>query len=515
MAELIQFPEITDEMAIQETERIKAATKVQVIHSLWRKKDLFWKLEEQQKKAYKRIKEAAQEPNNRFVLNASRRWGKTYLLAVLAIEFALSHPDALILYTACTQKMVKDMILPTFKAICNDAPFDLQPKFKTQSNQFVFNNGAKIKLSGLDNNRAENLRGQTAHLIVVDEAGFVDKLEEAVTAVLFPMTSTTGGQTILASNAPLSPGHPFVQVFTRKAERTGNYLKQTVFDIPKFTKEQIDKFAEECGGYDSATFKREYECLFVTDEKNAVIPEWGKFKQMLIHDDIPKPAFYHSMVSIDLGLVDFTAVLFGYWHFTRGMAVIEDELLLRGVNSEKLVELCRKKEIELWGEDPPKPVVRVADGQPYTINDIVTVHKYSVGMVTKDNVEAQANAIRLDIQACKLIVHPRCVNLIGQMEDATWNNTRTSFARDVENGHFDLVAALQYFVRHINRHSNPFPPHYQVDLHNTVIKDSKFNNPSLQSLQKLLGPKQETRSRYHADNMASVFSSGIDRKRRR
>lgn len=497
-----------------EAGKVFTATKFRIAQSLWRKGVLDWKLEPQQYIAYKRIKEASKEPNNRFVLNASRRWGKTFLLAVLAIEYALMRPNSVILYAASSQKAVKDMILPAFQEIFRDAPDDLKALFKTQTNQYVFSNGSRIKLSGLDGGRLQKLRGITAHMIIVDEAGFIDHLEMAVTAVLFPMTSTTGGQMILASNAPMTPGHEFVQIFTRDAQKSGHYMQQTIYDIPKFTQAQIEKFAEACGGFDSATFKREYLCQFVVDEKNAVVPEWGTYKHSSIRDDVKRPDFFHPLVSIDLGLVDFTAALFGYWHFPMATGVIEDELLLCGVNSEKLVELCTAKELSLWGAEPPKPIQRVADGQAYTLNDIVTVHKYPVGRVAKDNPEAQANAIRLDVQGKRLIIHPRCTNLIGQIEDATWNSSRTSFTRDARNGHFDLVAALQYFIRHVNRHSNPFPPYYQIDVRNSVLKESQYNNKNFDAIKKLWAPKNESKTR-ETVSLSDIFSRTPHTRRRR
>lgn len=511
----LELPQ-AQEVATEDPQQLKKLTRHQIlVRSLWRKHHLEYKLEPQQVTAYNLMHEAAKIPNNRFVLNASRRWGKTFLLAVLAVEFAIAHPGSLILYAASTQKAVKDMILPAFHAIFEDAPDDLRGLFKTQVTQYLFSNGSRIKLTGLDGGRLQKLRGITAHMIIIDEAGFIDQLDMAVNSVLFPMTSTTRGQMILASNAPLTPGHDFVKIFTRQAQKSGHYLQQTIYDIPKFTPQDIERFADACGGFDSSTFKREYLCLFSVNEKEAVVPEWGANKQFLVHDDFPKPDFYYPLVSIDLGLVDFTAALFGYWHFQRGCTVIEDEILLKGQNSEKLVEEARKKELELWGEEPLKKVVRVADGQLYTLNDITTVHKYPVGMVSKDNVEAQANRIRLDVQHKKLIIHPRCVNLIGQLEDATWNTARTSFSRDSENGHYDLVAALQYFVRHVNRHSNPFPANYQIDVRNTVMKTSPLNNPSLDALKKAFGPKNnDDRSQAQKKAVISMFASDFKRNRR-
>jgi hypothetical protein len=245
-----------------DAETQKAAAKALLHRSLWRKCDLSWKLEPHQLVAYRLIKAAAKSaPNNRFVLNASRRWGKTYTMCCLAVEYALRHPNSLTLYAGATQKAVRDMIVPIFNDIVSDAPTNLRGVLKVQTNQFVFANGSRIKLTGLDGGRLQKLRGVNAHFVVIDEAGFVDYLETAVTAVLFPMTSTTGGQMVLASNAPMTPGHDFVRIFTREAQACGSYHKSTILDVQKFTKEDIDRFAASSGGYDSSTFQREYLCV--------------------------------------------------------------------------------------------------------------------------------------------------------------------------------------------------------------------------------------------------------------
>lgn len=434
---------------------------------------------------YDRIKEARKTPNSRFVLNASRRWGKTFMLCCMVIEYALANRGAYILYCGSSQKAVKDFIVPTFAAIFGDCPDELNPKIHTQTNNIVFANGSRIKITGLDGRQLQKLRGITADLQVIDEAGFIDNLGAAVQSVLFPMTSSTGGQMILSSNSPLTPGHDFVKIFIREAQEQGLYCKQTIMDVPKYSTADLDRFAAAVGGYTSSTWLREYLCVITADEANAVIPEWSKCQSHVVKATA-LPEFYYPMVSGDVGFVDFTGVLFGHYDFLQGAAVVTDEILLRGTDSAKLVKACKAKETELWGE-PLKRPTRVFDGQAFTINDLASVHRYPVGTTgDKGSLEAQINAIRQDVQNGRLIIHPRCVLLIGQLEDATWNLSRTEFKRDAKNGHFDLVAALQGFVKYINRTSNPFPQEY--DWRTQMIKESKIS-PGYDKLKKLWAPR--------------------------
>lgn len=471
---------------------LKMAARKRIEEALWHRvargeAGLEWKLEDHQKKVYSSIKAAGKIKNSRFVLNASRRWGKTFMLCCLVIEYALANPGVMIMYCGSSQKAVKEFIIPTFSLIFNNCPAELQGSIKTQTGNVYFKNGSWIKITGLDGGRLQKLRGLTAHMVVVDEAGFIDNLGGAVHGVLFPMTSSTGGQMILSSNSPMTPGHDFVEIFVREAEEANLYCVQTIYDVPKYTNEDIERFAASVGGKDNSTFKREYLCKIVTDEHNAVIPEWNKYQDKVVKDPGARPEFFYAMVSGDIGLVDFTGVLFGYYDFVKGAAVVEDEILMRGTDSEKLVKACKAKELELWGPDILKRPTRVFDGQAFTINDLAAVHKYPVGsMNDRGSLESQVNAIRLDVQNGKLIIHPRCKLLIGQIQDATWTISRNEFKRNKKNGHFDLLASLQGFVKYINRTSNPFPNEW--DWRTSVIHDSKqTSNAGYQKLKKIWG----------------------------
>lgn len=482
------------------------AARQKIAAALWRRGELDWKLEEHQVSVYARIKQVMQKPRSIFVLHASRRFGKSFLLMTIAFEFALTHPNAVILYAAATQKQVGDIIESAVEPLMVDCPDDVKPTMNATTKGIKFKNGAQIKIVGLDGKQSD--RGKTSHLTIVDEAGFVKNLTKAARGILIPMGITTNATTILSSNSPESPTHPFVTEFIPAAEREGHYVKRTILDIPKFTQTDIDQIAANAGGKDGTYWKREYLCQNLQESENAVLPEWDA-QQSLIIKECVKPDFFYPLVAGDLGMVDFTGVLFGYWDWIAGTAVIEDELLLKGVNSERLVRTCQAKEVELWGIDGPiKTPIRVIDGPAFTLNDMCSVHKYSVQAPAKGSLEAQVNAIRLDLQNIRLAIHPRCVNLIRQCGSATWNKGRTEFSRTEAEGHFDMVAALQYFIRAVNRHGCPFPPHYQVDTSNMVMrhKDRFKNNRTFESLRQVFAPHTLS-DKHKADESKRIASS--------
>ena len=470
------------------------ATKQHIIHELWRRRQLDFKLDPHQVSIFNKIKNSQAKKH---VLHASRRWGKSYLLCTLACEYAMQNAHAEIRFVAVTARQVKQSIIPVFETLLKDCPPELQPKWFTQKGCYEFANGSKIVVSGADQKRARLMRGSNAHLIIVDEAGFIEDLAKTVRDVLIPMTMRTGGKLILSSNSPETPSHDFISVFKLEAIEDGTYYKQTVWDcrklengipVPAFSGEQILEWAKASGGVDSSTFRREYLCDIVIDLDSAVLPEFASRTEKIIKENT-RPPFYNPIVSIDLGFIDFCGVTFGYYDFLNAKLVIEDELILKKVNSEQLVKACLKKENELWGDKVPK---RVADGQLYTLNDLNTVHRYAVAPVRKDSLEAQVNSLRLDIQSDKIIINPRCKLLLGQMETAIFNKAKSSFARDASSGHNDLLASLIYLVRHINRSSNPYPAYYNIDRFNSARRISPHqHSSSLMALKKLLAPKPQ------------------------
>lgn len=239
---------------------------------LWHKGILEWKLDATQKELNASFKNS---PHKTFVWSCSRRLGKSYTLCTLAIEQCLKKDFAIVKYVAPTQKAVKMIIKPLLRQILQDCPPILRPEFKTQDNVYKFPNGSEIQLAGVDSGNAEGLRGGGSDLCLVDEAGFCTDLRYVVQSILLPTTMTTGGKVILASTPPKSAAHDFND-YVKEAKYRGTFVKKTIFDNPRFTKEQIDAEAEEHGGYGSVDFRREYLCV----DENTLIKTYEGYKKI-------------------------------------------------------------------------------------------------------------------------------------------------------------------------------------------------------------------------------------------
>jgi len=436
-------------------------TEAEVFAEFWRRGFLSWKLHAAQKALEKTFKEAK---GQLFVGNCSRQWGKSYWAVKIAVETAIKTPKAQIRYGAAFQSDLVDFIIPAFEKIQDDAPDEV--KGRKVGHYYIFPNGSRIKLVGLDKN-PNGLRGNTLDLIIIDECGFVGNLDYIYKSVIIPATlHRPNCKIILISTPPSTPAHPFVD-YVQKAELEGAYVKLDIHSNPLITEDDIKRMADEMGGMDSTTFRRECLCEFVTDSDLAIIPEWqDTYAQAIERDEFYQ--YYHKYVGMDLGVKDLTAVIFGYYDFKRAALIIEDELDMHGpaMNSELLVGAIRTKEKELWHnvETPrdtnnnPVPFRRISDNNwPILMLDFSAIHNLTFIETSKDNLEAMINEVRLMVQAGQIIVHPRCQKLIGSLKYGVWDQKKKGFARSSVYGHFDHLAALIYLVRNLAKSTNPIP----------------------------------------------------------
>lgn len=413
------------------------------------------------------------------VLEWSRQLGKSYLLCAFAIAFAIKNPGAQIKYAAPTAKMVKKIIRPHFRALLRTCPKNLQPRWRAADGEFEFPNGSVITVAGCDKENAENLRGQHAHLAIVDEAGFIDDLKYVIDDILSPQTLNTGGRIIIASTPAKTTGHPYKEICDAAREE-GRLSHRDIYANPRITERTILRYKRKAHGGrlpaegedESTTWRREYLALHVTDEESAVVPEFAKFKVKVVRETV-RPELFDAYAGMDVGWSpDFTGLLWGFWWFEEATLVIEHELLMRKMNTETLAEEVERIEAEFYrghgrcedNANVPQPYLRVSDTDLRLISDLSIKHRLLFVPTAKDDKDAAINNLRLMVQGTngRLLIHPRCVKLIRQLENAVWNKTRTEFERSALDGHYDLVDALIYLARNIVRGRNPVPPAYRA-----------------------------------------------------
>lgn len=465
------------------TTSTEAVVSLAARHALWRAGDLSWKLDDTQLALYEEIRAS---PSGLYATEGARKLGKSYAHGVIAIETAIQNPGKQVNWAAITGKECRLVLLPILEQLSADAPTECRGHYSHENNQFRLPNGAWIQLIGADTREdCEKGRGPSAILNIIDEAGFHNHLEYLVDSILSPqmrrvrrIVGTFVGMTLLVSTTPYTPAHPFCAMADAAGVR-GAYRELTIWDSGWESKADIERYiASEAAKKNmnvaefmaTTHFRREYLSERVVDEEVVVFPEFSTKREAIVRAH-PRPIgfdrYIYRRVAVDLGgMRDKYGFLYGYVDFAAGKIVVESEALLAKPNTEQVAHEIIEHESRLWPNANAERISRVIDDDTErTIRDLWDIHKVRTVKATKQNAHggraASIGMIRSLLQMEGLSIAPSCVELQRQVLTATRNKTGTDFERTSE-GHFDLCAALMYFVRDLTLTHNPYPADFNV-----------------------------------------------------
>lgn len=456
---------------------------------LWRAGELRWKLKGKQIDIYNHFKF-----NERDIVPIliSRRFGKSFVMCTLAIEVCIAGPRHIVKY-ACPEKgMVPDIINPIIEILIEDAPADVKPEWVPSEKKWKFPNGSFIQVAGCNGGRYSSLRGGYAQLCIGDEAAFIDELETVIYNVLAPTTDTTEGRIYLASTPnDKNANHEYHEHFVFPYESTGELLRMTWDESPMVDDKRRAKILSRYpGGVNNIKFRCEYLCEIPQITETTVIPEFNAVQDKIIKDVevTPYSDFY---VSMDLGFKDLTVALFGFYDFKNSRLVIVDEYIVNGpeLKTDTLMTEIRKKEAIHFIEDKQQQdaYMRVMDNNNLMLTSEMSQKGLLFVPTAKHNKDQQIDKVRRWIEQERIIISPRCKNLIYHIKNAQWGTTRAGTltgkfkhlkgndAVGLLTSHADALDALIYMVRNIHTYRNPYPENYGLNINKNTYISEKHN----------------------------------------
>lgn len=396
-------------------------------------------------------------------IEAARRFGKTTGILPYVMEQLRRNPGWVARWLFPDKDQAKEVITPELENIQFDAFTHSKFTFYSGEQAYISPEGSKLYLGGVNKDRGHSQRGPFAHIIVADEFGYWKNVRE-IEASLKPQLLTTRGQWIYASTPPEDLGHVYYSK-KKAALRKSTFIQKLIYDNEFLEQEDFDKAAEDCGGYDSVTFKREYLCEEIGDPTKRVVPEYNEALND-IPDDTPRPDWFDAYVGGDSGVDDNTAILFAYYDFINDCVVFDHEYVTCGNTTKNIIDNAKIKEAELWGEK--KPFRRVYDADKQLLIDITSTHGYSVYLPEKQDKLAAIHAFRIKVGSGKIKIKKRCVDLRRQLAVGQWKDDRHSDFLRVDDDHtlkhLDAIAAAVYLNRSILTTRNPYPQHEGVSL---------------------------------------------------
>lgn len=460
------------------TKQIKVSRQ-QVQQELWKRGVLRWILYPHQQIVYDKIREVlnSDDPNlNSYVLDISRQFGKSFIMFMIACEECLRKPKQTIVYVGPLKSQVNEIINGnTFGVMFALCPQELTPKY--DGGALTFPNGSRVRLAGTDQKNYTNLRGGMAHLVLLDEAGFMSDLDTGVLPVVGPMTKTTGGKVLFASTPPDTLDHPYVEIL-REHEEQGLISTYTIEDDKSLTPQQLQKIINQCKGRDTTLFRREYLCHRIVESSLQVIPELTAelVEELKIDNEFMKDPliqYWEKYIVVDTGVRDKTACVFAHYNFMKKRLIAEATLDLQGkdYNTAKLAQMIKDKRDQIWpGEESQTKIRYIADNNNLVvINDLNVIYKLPFVGTTKGRLDEMVQKLRDWVFDKRILFAPASLEALECSRFAIWAKSRTEFARSTKHGHYDLTAALTYLVRNVDEYKNPLPA--------AVVDRSRFYVP--------------------------------------
>lgn len=200
------------------------------------------------------------------IINKSRQLGISTLTSAFALWMMLFEQDKNILVLATTQATAKNMVTKVRFAYDNLPSWMQLPVLEHNRLSLRLKNGSQIKAVSA---ATDSARSEAVSLLVIDEAAFIDRIEDIFTAA--QQTLATGGRCV-ALSTPNGVGNWFHKQFVRAQNDENNFtpisLPWTVH--PERNPEWREQQTKDLGIRAAA---QECDCDFSTSGNTVIEPE--------------------------------------------------------------------------------------------------------------------------------------------------------------------------------------------------------------------------------------------------
>ena len=384
-----------------------------------------------------------------FIVLCSRRFGKSYLGIVLAIEKCLQNPKSRVAIIGPSYVHTQKIILPLLKNhVASSAPKGLFSHTKSEFT-WKFTNGSELIISSFEG-AVETLRGQYLDLALLEESGLApsDEFEYIIKSVVFPTLLHSRGRIIHLTTPAVSPEHHFNSVLLPTLESKGHVIRRTIYDNPLLSEQDIQEACEQSGGENSAHWQREYLCNVVLDQSALVIPSFND--SHVTNHELPPGA--RHWVSVDWGGVrDLTVwLLMAFDYRLKKVVVLSEQVFPPSTPTNVVLEVIRGSELGVTS--------RFVDAPGQLLVDLSKAG-YTCSLPVKMDWMANLEGLNSAFHMGEVVIDPACKLLIKTLKKATFNRSRTDFERGIDIGHADALAALMYGWRMADRSEPPKKRH--------------------------------------------------------
>lgn len=438
--------------------------------NLWRSGFLAWKCHSGQLEIYKKLR--ALDPSvQEALVFCARRFGKSTLGVIMALEDCLRNPDSQVRIIAPTIKQAIAIVEPIMRKITRDAPSGLIHRIKSEYRWHV-GSSSELIIGGFDSVNITRHLGQESVSIYLEESGASKPhdYEYAITEVLTPQLLHTRGRKIHLTTPPTQLDHPLITKTMEATKTKGAFFHYTLFQNPLLTEEQIEDAVRESGGAQTAAFKRNYLCELVKDEDSLVVPQFDPSMHVFF-ENIHFPRQELSVVGDLGGVRDKTALFLCSRH--SGILFIHAELIYPALTESKRIFLDLSKKAKEMNVRLTQPFYIDA---PHAMTiDFWDNFKAVVNVPKKLKFDEMISKLRQVFYRQEIKIHHECKFLIQSLTYGNLTPNRGDFERTEAWGHCDAIAGLAYATWSVMVNS----PHSYADA---LMKPAKVEDKLMSAL---------------------------------
>jgi hypothetical protein len=365
------------------------------------------------------------------VLAMSRGAGKSLVASIAAakgIEQLIAMPEDVlnkrVIIVGPTWGQTVDIYLPYLNGLLGMDYY--ASKHTPYAGKWWFTEREDVTLELASAESIQRQRGKGAYLVITDESTSWDiDIKEAFEGVLNPMQTTRHANRWKQLNISTPMGHDYFWELSTNEEKDPRWktILAPYQDIPHLDKDEIEKAKATM---DPLTFAREYECSF-EGSSNKIFYNFNR--KVNIDRNIPDFDFSaESKETVHIGMdmnVGINATIF---FAIRGKEVHVINELKGAPNTEECVAYIKAMYPNTKLIAYPDPTGRAKKtSAAIGATDFTIIEKAGIPTLAhkgspsvKDSVAA-VNAMLLNAAGeSHLKIHPRCINLIKDLESASW-----------------------------------------------------------------------------------------------
>ena len=388
------------------------------------------------------------DPHRYKVVVFGRRSGKSTYSLNEAIKVCLQKTGAKVWVVCPTFNQAKDIYWRDANMVQKYVVPEVIKKMNDSEMLIQFINGSILQFKGSENKDA--LVGSGLDLVILDECAKMREIEDIWETKLSPALSDKNGKAIFITTPQ---GYDYIYSLYElgqhkhdqwKSWRIPTWESKAPWTLTKVGQQEIERLKNEMN---EDAFMQEYGADFRT-HTGLVFKE---FDRNLHVKDFLVPEERLLVAGVDFGFTNPTAILYAYFS-EEGTLYIVDEYYEAGKsiseNAGRALAIRFKYPNNLqamWGDsEDPQLIAEYAKHQMYItpvikIKDSITISIDRVRTMLKKNPA---------VGVPKFYVHPRCKNLIMEMERYRWREKQgdANFKDVPEDAYDHAISALRYII---------------------------------------------------------------------